>query len=107
MRISLYRIDGLEIYSNQEYPGDIKGRFNRCVDTIRDLPQTVDIMRKGGDFNLTYYYQWRHFADCILGKTTPECTLDDGKRAVETALAAIESASSGQPVKINQAPGNA
>jgi len=43
--------------------------------------------------------QWQHFADCILRQSKPECTLEDGKRAVEIALAATESASTGRVVK--------
>jgi predicted dehydrogenase len=98
--LSLYRIDGLEVYSNQEYPGDIKGRLHRLTDTMKALPETVRIMSKGSDFNLTYRGQWQHFADCILRNSKPECTLEDGKRAVEIALAAIESASIGRVVKL-------
>jgi myo-inositol 2-dehydrogenase / D-chiro-inositol 1-dehydrogenase len=100
MRLSLYRFDGLEVYSNQEYPGDMRGRIHRFIDTLRELPETIKIIRKGSDFDLTYHDQWQHFADCILRNSIPECTLGDGKRAVGIALAAIESASTGRKLKL-------
>jgi predicted dehydrogenase len=100
LRISLYQFDGLEVYSNQEYPGDLKGRLHRVIDTMRELPETAKIIRKGGDFGLTYRNQWQHFADCILHNRPPECTLEDGRHAVEIALATIDSASLGVPIKI-------
>ncbi|HJX39646.1 MAG TPA: hypothetical protein VJ714_13685 [Anaerolineae bacterium] len=33
-----------------------------------------------------------------------ECTLHDGRRALQVALAAAKSASAGQPVRVQQAP---
>lgn len=100
MRLSLYCIDGLVIYSNTEYPGDLRGRARRFLNTLKELPETYGIIRNGGDFDLSYRNQWQHFADCILHDRPPECTLEDGRHAVEVALAAINSASHGVPIKI-------
>jgi myo-inositol 2-dehydrogenase / D-chiro-inositol 1-dehydrogenase len=105
MRLALYCMDGLEVYSNQEYPGDMRARSRRFIATMKGLPETVKAMRKGSDFDLTYRNQWQHFADCILRHSQPDCTLEDGKRSVEIALAATESASSGRLVKISYGSG--
>jgi predicted dehydrogenase len=102
MRLSLYRVDGLEVYSNQEYPGDMRGRLYRFIDTMKELLETVKTMRKGSDFDLSYRGQWQHFANCILQNRQPECTLEDGKRAVRIALAAIESVATGRAVKLKK-----
>lgn len=98
--LALYKTDGLKVYSNREYPGDMKVRLRHFMSTIRGLPETIGSMKNGSDFDLTYRRQWQHFADSILRGASPACTLDDGKRAVQIALAAIKSASSGKPVTL-------
>ena len=98
--LSCYRFDGLEFFPNVTYPGDLADRLTKAVFALRELPQAVPIMRRGGDFAVTFQGLWRHFIDCILQDEAPECTLDDGTRALCIALAAMESASSGQPVRI-------
>lgn len=41
-----------------------------------------------------------HFFDCVTGKAKPRITLEDASRAVGVITKALESASTGQPVKI-------
>ena len=67
---------------------------------LRELPQAIPAMRQGGDFAANFYGLWRHFIDCIQQDKSPECTLEAGKRAFSIALAAMDSASSGQAVQI-------
>lgn len=62
-------------------------------------------MGDGGDFIASYRAEWRHFIDCIQRDTKPQCTMEDGRRALQVVLAAIESASSGKPVRIAQPSG--
>ncbi|HEY8417232.1 MAG TPA: Gfo/Idh/MocA family oxidoreductase [Limnochordales bacterium] len=47
-----------------------------------------------------YLGEDRHFVDCILGRATPEVTGEDGRRALEAALAAVRSLRTGQPVDL-------
>lgn len=101
LAISFYRFDGLEFYPRTVCPGDGMDRIRKWVKTIRELPETLPRMRRGGDFTLTYDGMWQHFADCILSNRTPECTLEDGTRAVEIALAAIASIKAGTPVRLS------
>ena len=45
-----------------------------------------------GDRDDTFLDQARHFIDCIEGRATPRCTLEEGEQTLRTVLAALESA---------------
>jgi predicted dehydrogenase len=64
------------------------------------LPETIPILLRGGDFQVTFDGLWRHFIDCISHSQPSQCTLEDGRSSLRVALAAIESARSGLPVQI-------
>ena len=98
LHLSLYRFDGLEFFPNSAYPGDVRGQLQRIVTFAGELPETLPVMLKGGDSDLSYLRQWRHFVDCVLHDRQPDCSLLDGRRALEIALAAIESVSTRNPV---------
>lgn len=100
LQVSCHRFDGLELVSSSTLPGDIRNRLRKIGHTLRELPKGALRMRQGGDFIASYRAEWRHFIDCIQHGTPPECTLEDGRRALQVALAAVKSASLGQPVKI-------
>jgi predicted dehydrogenase len=61
-------------------------------------------MRHGGDYVASYCAEWRHFLEAIRNDTPVECTLADGRHALQVALAAVHSAASGQPVHVAHAP---
>ncbi len=92
--ISLYRFDGLEFYPASAYPGSVFTRLSGFGRTLKELAAS----RGGSDFDATYTAMWRHFADCVRGAAVPECTFEDGKKSLQIALAAAESASSGRTV---------
>ncbi|WP_282940666.1 Gfo/Idh/MocA family oxidoreductase [Paenibacillus sp. RC67] len=48
-----------------------------------------------------YYYELEHFADCILKGTEPIVSTEDAYKAMEIAFAALTSAQSGQPVRMD------
>jgi predicted dehydrogenase len=48
--------------------------------------------------------EWRYFIDAIQQDASVECTLEDGRRALQVVLVAVESASLGKAVKVAQAP---
>lgn len=100
--VSLYRFDGLEFFSNQTLPGDIGDRLRKLAATAMELPRLVPTLRKGGDFVASYDAEWRHFLDCVREGRAPDCTLEDGRRAVEAALAAVESVRSGRVVPMTR-----
>jgi predicted dehydrogenase len=104
LRVSCHRFDGLEFLPTSSFAGDIHVRFQGAVRLLRELPQVALNMRHGGDFLASYRAEWRHFIDSIHRGTPVESSLDDGLRALQVALAAVEAASLGCPVSVAQGP---
>ena len=70
----------------------------------KELPEAVSLARQGGPYLASYRAEWRHFVDCVAGDTPVQCTLEDGRHALQAALAAVASISLGRPVKVADAP---
>jgi predicted dehydrogenase len=104
LHLSLYRFDGLEFVPLFAAPGGIGGRWSRFARSLKQLPRAVRHFRRGGEYYASFIGQWRHFARSIREDGPVECTLNDGRRALQVALAAAKSASAGQPVRLEQAP---
>ncbi len=102
--VSCYRFDGLEFQPILSVPSKISARVKKVIHVLRELPKAVSTIRRGGEFMASYRAEWQHFIHAIQNDTQVECTLEDGRRAVQIALAATQSASLGQPVKVAQAP---
>lgn len=100
LRVSLHRFNGFEFIPLHTYAGDVRNRLQRIAHFFKELPQAVSQARYGGDWCLSFRNQWKHFIDCIQKDTSVECTLDDGLRALQVALAAVQSVSTKQPVRI-------
>lgn len=101
LRVSFYRADGLEQFSAEQYAGSLKSRLCGFWRTLRETPRIIRQARRGGDFVASYTAEWRHFADAIALDTTVACGLDDGKRALEIALAAWEANSTKRAVRLS------
>jgi len=52
------------------------------------------------DRNDLFLAEMRHFIDVVSGRAEPQCTLEDGHRALEIALAAYRSSAEGEKVKL-------
>jgi myo-inositol 2-dehydrogenase / D-chiro-inositol 1-dehydrogenase len=102
LRVSCYRFDGLEFNSISTASGDLGSRMRRLFQSVRTLPQALANARRGGEFKASYRAEWRHFTDCIRQDRPTQCTLEDGRRAVQAALAAAESASTGKSVQVSK-----
>lgn len=98
--ISLYRFDGLQFYSWRTYPGDSIDRLKRGARALLKLPALVADARNGGGFQATFAACWRSFGRAIQTGAPVGCTLEDGLRALEVALAAVVSTRSGLPVDV-------
>ena len=53
------------------------------------------------EISSSYDQQWKHFYDCVRIGTRVNCTVADGRRAVELAVAAGESSITGRPITMN------
>lgn len=104
LRASLHRFDGLEFFPLQSYAGEMKNRLKRMSHFFRDLPTGIRQARRGGDYHASYRVMWEHFLNSILNDTPVECTIEDGRRSLRIALAAVQSASTGKTVNIADAP---
>ena len=102
LRVSCYRADGLERLDAGRYAGSPRERLRRAARTIRALPRLLAQARTGGDYVNSYAEEWRHFAEAVRGRARVGATLEDGRRALEIALAAAESARTGRAVMIDE-----
>jgi myo-inositol 2-dehydrogenase / D-chiro-inositol 1-dehydrogenase len=104
LQVSCYRFDGLDHFSKSDAPGSLESRLRSISQSLRGLTEGVRNLRHGGGFMASYRAEWRHFFDGIRYDKPMECTLEDGRRALQVVLAAVASADSWRPVKIEQAP---
>ena len=103
LSVSLLRFDSLEFFSGSSFQGGIWIPLLKIAHVLTAMSQVALRAPQGGDFLASYRAEWRHFIDCIRRDVPVECTLEDGRRALQVALAAMESASRGKPVKVAQA----
>lgn len=103
LQVSCYRFDGFEQFSTSSRSGDGRTRLRGAVQLLRGLPRAALTVREGGEWLASYRAEWRSFVDAIERDGPVHCTLEDGRRAVQVALAAVESASAGQPVPVDRA----
>jgi len=104
LHASLHRFDGLEFIPLRSYAGTMKSRMKRAAAFIKALPVGIRQARRGGDYNASFQDMWAHFLDSIIHDTQVDCTLEDGRKALQIALAALESVSTGKTVYVADAP---
>jgi len=100
--ISVYRFDGLDVAGVEEIDGSPRSRVRRARASLSELPSGLRSMRLGGDFALSYDEQWRAFAQAVRRHVPPETTLEDGRRALEVALAAAASADAAGAIELER-----
>lgn len=100
LSVSFYRFDGLDISATSDTPGSIRSRLTGLNKFATELPKAIASLRRGGEWFQSYIEEWRHFADRIQTGLPVECGLEDGRRALACALAAMESAASGNSVSV-------
>ncbi len=102
--VSCYRFDGLSYSPLGSIPGNGKSRLEALTRTLKELPGSLAQLRYGGDVLASYREEWRHFLNAIRDDSPLECTVNDGRRALEVVFAAMASTSTGQPVVVAEGP---
>jgi predicted dehydrogenase len=102
LRVSCYRADGIERLDAGQYAGSVRTRLDNMTRTLRALPRVIAQARRGGDYVNSYAEEWRHFAEAVRGRAEVGATLEDGRRALEIALAAAESSRTGRAVRVDE-----
>jgi myo-inositol 2-dehydrogenase/D-chiro-inositol 1-dehydrogenase len=105
LRISLYDAGGFGIRANSDAAGGLISMIGRQFQRIVQAAANADALKYGGVFKESYYNEWHSFAESVIHNKEIECNLDDGERALEIALAAVEAASAGIPVRLPSPPG--
>jgi predicted dehydrogenase len=96
------RVDGFHLAPRREPPGSLRSRLRRARESLEHPSETVQAIRRGGDFRVGFEEQWRHFAHAIREGIEPSPSLADGRAAMEIAVAAARSADSGLPVGLRE-----
>lgn len=100
LSVSFYRFDGLETATTSDIPGNIQARIRGLKRFAEELPKAIATNRQGGEWLQSYREEWRHFVGSIRTGVPVECGLEDGRRALAVALAAMESAATGKAIAI-------
>lgn len=100
LRVGCQRFDGLEFFPVGSAPGRLSLRLRGISRFLGGLPAGLRGMRNGGDYLDSYRGAWRHFCRVIRNDGEVDCAIEDGRRALAIALAAVESASTGLPARV-------
>jgi myo-inositol 2-dehydrogenase/D-chiro-inositol 1-dehydrogenase len=98
LSLSCYRCDGLRLFTGRKR--GLVGLVREVTLKMATLPRMMHGIRIGGEIFASYEAQWRHFLDCVRTGQSVGCAVQDGKRAVEIAVAATESLLTGQPISL-------
>jgi predicted dehydrogenase len=104
MTVACQRFDGLEIFGVKETSGMVGPRLRALARTARETPRGVARMRTLGDYGDSYRGMWQHMVDAVTSGSPVECSIADGRKALEVVLAAASSADLGAPVSISATP---
>jgi predicted dehydrogenase len=98
--VSIYEFDGLRFTPSTSHPGDPGLRLRQVGRALRELPGGLRALRRGGEYAGTYAAEWRRFLDAVRSVGPPDASLEDGRRATQVALAALQSAAEGRSIAI-------
>ena len=98
LSLSCYRCDGLRLFTGRKR--GLAGLVREVTLKMATLPRMMHGIRIGGEIFASYEAQGRHFLHCVRTGQSVGCAVQDGKRAVEIAVAATESLLTGQPISL-------
>jgi predicted dehydrogenase len=100
LTFSCYRADSLAVFSTSDLGGGVAMRLKSISQMVRKFPDLLKAGLRGGDYLYSFRAQWHAFIGNILRNNPLPCTFEDGRRALQVVLSAIESADRGQRVNI-------
>jgi predicted dehydrogenase len=100
LRVSCLRFEGFEWTPTQGTPGGWRTRMARLQELLSSLPEGLPAGFRGGDYMNSFVGLWHGFARCIRGEDRLTPSLEDGREALRVVRAAVESARSGQAVRL-------
>ncbi|NEN84945.1 Gfo/Idh/MocA family protein [Paenibacillus elgii] len=89
--------EGVIRYNSNE---SISIKIMKALDTLNDQANTVAVPQSPALHN-PYYYELKHFIECIENNEDPIISVQDALMAVNVSLAAKKSAETGLPIKID------
>lgn len=99
---SFYRFDSFDYVTGASRTDGIGVRLSKAQRALRETPHGLLRLRRGGDFLASFQNEWRHFCAAIRNDARVLGTLDDGRRALQIALAAMRSAELGRPIQVGE-----
>lgn len=102
LKVSFYRFDGLEMATPSDIPGSFSSRIKGLIHFAKELPRAIPKLRQGGEWRQSYVEEWRHFVSSVRTGEPVACGLEDGRRALTIALAAMESAATGKTITVTK-----
>ncbi len=102
LSLSCYRFDSLRVCPNAAPSGAVRSWLSGAIGALRNAPQAAGQLLHGGDIIASYRAEWRHFIKAIRNDAPAQCGFEDARSALRVTLAAAESASLGQQVRITQ-----
>ena len=98
----LYRFDSFRCMRGADRSDGSGIRMQEMARALRELPSGFLRLRRGGDFIASFQTEWRLFHTAIRENSPVPCTFEDGRRALQAVIAAIESARLGRAVKLEE-----
>jgi myo-inositol 2-dehydrogenase/D-chiro-inositol 1-dehydrogenase len=105
LRLSCYRSDSLRVDENRTPRGAVQHWPGDAVRVLRNVPQAFARLLDGGDIIASYRAQWQHFVDAIRSGAPITPGFEEGRSALQIAVAAAQSVRTGRAVGVAQAEG--
>ncbi|OGO29444.1 MAG: hypothetical protein A2Z16_03320 [Chloroflexi bacterium RBG_16_54_18] len=102
--VDFYLFDGIVFNPTDLFPGSLKFRLSKSLQSALLLPGAIRRMRRGGDYLLSYRNMWQDFVDSIAGKKPSDFNLQDSIHAIKTSSATLESVRTGHLMYVSEAP---
>jgi len=103
LRLSCYRFDSLRVTENGAPRGAVRQWPGDAARGLRNVPQAIARLLDGGDIIDSYRSQWQSFVDAVRNNAPIKPDLEDGRSALQIALAAAQSARGGRSVRVDEA----